>query len=176
MNWADIITNVAKAVDRVEAGAALSDMLSRAILGETTDVGGRVFAADGRSVPFLDDLDHSLRARHTDWSAALVGEARALLLVLPALLGRLRRTAAGHPLPPERIRAALERIETLASQVEGPASGSRTCRRCGSARVDVQKTTFSGTNHYEQHCEACGNLEDWDDGISLGEAMRLGKP
>lgn len=96
---------------------------------------------------------------------------RAGMLVLPELLTRLRRIQSGRPMAPASVRSVLKRLERAAMQSELPAARDRKCPRCGSSRVDTRRTTVFATNYYEQHCEACGHIEEWDEGVALGEAM-----
>lgn len=165
MSWLDIIVNVASAIERVDEGVALVAALQLA--GNPTTETKRALVIGSEAASFLGALDRSLRAQHKEWPVILVAQARALLLQLPPLVDRLRRGSV----QPERVAAVLTTVEELAAQIDAATGGLRSCRRCGSTRVDEQRTSADGVNYYEQRCGACGNYETWEDGLSLGEAM-----
>lgn len=172
MTWSEIIEHVEKAIGRRAEGRALVTLIERADAGSYADADVHAVVGDGAGpAPFLAALDQALRAHHSDWPPALLAQARAVMLVLPELLNRLRRIQSGRPMPSTNVRSVLRRLERAAMQIEPPASGERTCPRCGSSRTEARRTTAFGTNHYERRCEACGHVEEWDEGVSLGEAM-----
>jgi hypothetical protein len=172
MTWSEIIAHVAKALARPADGSALATLIERAEAGSYAEEDVRAVVDDGAGQgPFLEALDQALRAHHRDWSPELLAQARAGMLVLPELLSRLRRIQSGRPMAPASVRSVLQRLERAAMQNEPPAMRDRKCPRCGSSRVDTRRTTVFGTNHYEQRCEACGHIEEWDEGVALGEAM-----
>ena len=172
MTGPEIIEHVAMAIDRTAEGRALVTLIERAGAGSYAEADVRAVVGDGAGQgPFLEALDQALRAHHFDWPPELLARARAAMLVLPELLSRLRRIQSGRSMSPASVLSVLQRMERAAMQIEPPVARNRKCPRCGSSRVDTRRTTVFGTNHYEQRCEACGHVEEWDEGVALGEAM-----
>ena len=172
MKWREIISNVAANIGDNHDATRLIRLIERADAEVYTpdDLRG-VFDERLDRVPFLDALVSALQSNHDAWPPELLAQARAVLRVLPLLLQDLRSIRAGYPARIETVVRELTAMEEASNIREPLKPGRPHCPRCGSQRLDTRKTTAFGTNLYERLCLACGDMQEWEDGISLGAAM-----
>ena len=171
MTWAEIIKNVVVGTGIEVDINRLIAVIERASadIDEPEDLLG-IYDSVTRRVSFLDALERELRAHHGTWEPTFLARARAVFRTLPRLINRIRTLGKGA-LRTRVIHDLLSWMEEEAQIIETFQPGRPQCPRCGSQRLDTRKTTFSGTNQYERLCLACGDMQEWEDGISLGEAM-----
>jgi hypothetical protein len=171
MTWAEIIKNVVVGTGIEVDVNRLSAVIERASadIDEPEDLLG-IYDSVTRRVPFLDALERELRAHHGTWEPAFLARARAVFRTLPRLINRIRTLGKGA-LRTRVIHDLLSWMEEEAQIIETFQPGRPQCPRCGSQRLDTRKTTVSGTNQYERLCLACGDMQEWEDGVALWKAM-----
>lgn len=171
MTWADIIRNVVAGTGIEVDAERLIALIERASdsLDEAEGMDG-IYDNATRRVAFVDALERKLQECHPTWDPPFLAQTRAVIRRLPRIINRIR-TLDERALRARVIHGLLAQMEEDAQVVESFEPGRPQCPRCGSQRLDTRKTTAFGTNLYERLCLGCGDMQEWEDGISLGEAM-----
>jgi hypothetical protein len=175
MTWAEIIRNVV-------VGTGIEVDLNRLIAvierasADLDDAEGLhgIYDSATRRFPFVDALERELKSHHADWEPTFLAQVRAAFYGLPRILDRVRIYNKGEELRKTIINRTLGQMEKEAQIIETFKPGRPQCPRCGSQRLDTRKTTVSGTNQYERLCLACGDMQEWEDGVALWKAMSSG--
>ncbi len=171
MTWTEIIKSVIAGTGVEVDVHRLITLIERASTGvdEPEDMDG-IYDRTTQRVPFLDALERELKEHHHAWDPALLGEVRAVLGTLPRMLDRIRIYEKGEVRRRRIIHDSLEQLEEDAQIIEAFQPGRPQCPRCGSQRIDSQKTTALGTYLYERLCFACGYSEVWEDDVLIWPA------
>lgn len=163
-NWRQVLADAAHAVGAAgEAanGTRLVEAIASAPDGADGDRSAAVAALRG----VLAALEGSVRTKRASWDAAMLGDVRAALKVLPRLIEELE---VGAP-----ASAIAEHLTDLALAAAAPSSdGAPTaagwrCPRCGSHQIDEQHTDGApGGRYVELLCEACSFYGSFHHGVA----------